>query len=302
MRDFGLTLRMIIASTVLLGVYAAFGLVVFEAGGLVAVSVGLPVFVAGQYMMAQLPILREETTEIDGENFPELYLRAEALSEEMNIEMPKLYISDTGNMNAFALGRRGKGKVVLTRSLLRELTLEEIEPILAHEFAHLENRDSILMGMGTSMVSLVSSVLFILFLIESMDSENRGLEQVVGAVVSGIVHLFLLLFVRMLSRYREYVADEAAVEITGRYEGMVSALSKISHQHQLQDPDMSATRSAISFVGFSGGLASSLFATHPSPSKRISRIQALASEAEPSFDESDTDSTDTGSPPSEDPR
>lgn len=86
-----------------------------------------------------------------------------------------------------------------------------------------------------------------------MDSDHPWLVRLVGAVVSVCVHVFLLIFVGMVSRYREYVADEAAVRATGRYQGMQSALAKLrAAKRRNNDTGMSARRGAISFVDFSG--------------------------------------------------
>ncbi|WP_251330417.1 M48 family metalloprotease [Haloplanus pelagicus] len=282
MRDLSLTIRMGIASTVLMGVYALIGLLLFAIGGIWVAVVGLPLLVVLQYLITvQFPLWTEESREITPEDHPELHDRADRIADELDIPKPKMYLIESDRLNAFALGRRGSGKVFLHRGLVQRMSLDELEPIVAHEFAHLRNRDSILMGLGTSIVTIVSSGLFILFLLASLDSDRPWLMRLVGAAVSVCVHFFLLVFVGMVSRYREYVADEDAVRATGRYDGMRSALEKLrSEKRRVDDVDMSASRSAISFVDFSGGIASSLLATHPSLDKRISRIERLESETE----------------------
>lgn len=281
MRNFGLTIRMAIASTVLMGVYAIVALVLFGIGGVWGAVIGLPFLIAAQYFVTvYLPLWTEESREITPEDFPELHERADSLAEELDIAKPTIYLREEDQPNAFALGRRGKGKVFLNRGIIQRMSIDELEPILAHEYAHLKNRDSILMGLGSNIVSIVSSTLLILFFIASLDSERPWLVRLVGAVVSVCVHFFLLIFVGMLSRYREYVADEEAVRATGQYDGMRSALTKLrSEKRRIDDADMSARRGAISFVDFSGGVAARLFATHPSLDKRISRIEDLKAEA-----------------------
>jgi|GEM_PF-192891 len=286
MRDLSLSIRMIIASTVLMSVYAVVGLLLFAIGGIWVAVVGLPLLVLLQYLLTvQFPLWTKESREITPEDHPELHDRAGRIADEFGIPKPKMYLIEDGSLNAFALGRRGSGKVFLNRGLVQRMSLDELEPIVAHEFAHLRNRDSVLMGLGTSIVTIVSSGLFVIFLLASLNSERPWLMRLVGAAVSVCVHFFLLIFVGMVSRYREYVADEDAVRVTGRYDGMRSALEKLrSEKRRVDDADMSASRSAISFVDFSGGIASSLLATHPSLDKRISRIERLESEAEETAD------------------
>jgi heat shock protein HtpX len=289
MREFGLKLRMAIASTVLMAVYALFGLFFFSAGGVVGVAIGLPLFIGIQYFVTvQLPLWTEESQEITPEEFPELHERADRLAEEFEIAKPAIYLIPDDRMNAFAHGRRGSGKVFLNSGLIEGMSIDELEPVLAHEFAHLKNRDSILMGLSTTTVSLISSGLFILFLIVSLDSEHPWLVRLVGAGVSIFVHIFLLIFVGMMSRYREYIADEAAVRATGKYNGMQSALRKLrAEKQEIETSDMSARRGAISFVDFTDGIVGRILATHPSVDKRISRIEDLKKESTKTTTEAD---------------
>lgn len=153
MRNLGLKLRMVIASTILFGVYAIVGLVLFGIGGVWGAVIGLPFLIVAQYFVTvQLPLWTEETREIRPEDFPELHERAESLAEEFDIAKPTLYLREVDQMNASALGRRGNGKVFLNRGIIQRMSLDELEPVLAHEFAHLKNRDSILMRLGTNIV------------------------------------------------------------------------------------------------------------------------------------------------------
>ncbi|MGB9986567.1 M48 family metalloprotease [Salarchaeum japonicum] len=272
---------MAVASTVLLVVYLIVGIILAGIGGIWLAATGLPVLILLQYLLkVQLPLWSDSTGELTKEDAPELHRQAEHLAEEFDISKPSLYVADRSDMNAFALGRQGSGKVVIHRGLLQRMSPDEVEPILAHEFAHLKNRDSILMALGTSIVSIVSAGLFLLFVIASLDSDRPWLVRIIGGAVSAFVHFFLQIFVGMMSRYREYVADEDAVRATGKYDGMRRALSKLQSEKQRVDvSDTSATRSAINFVDFSGGIADLwLFRTHPPLDKRISRIERLESE------------------------
>lgn len=268
---------MLVASTVLAGVYAFIGLLLAANGGIWLVAVGLPVIIGVQYLITvQIPLWGAGTYELTTDQYPELHERATKIAEEMGVAKPGIYLREGEEMNAFALGRRGHGKIFFTTGILQELQIDELEPILAHEIAHLKNRDSILMSLGTSIVTAVSSLILFIFLIASTQSKRPWLVRTVGGITSVCVHLFLLFFVRVLSRYREYVADEAAVRSTGKYDEMINGLTKInSQQRQLRHSDMSATRRAICFANFSSGLAGKLLATHPSTTKRISRLKRL---------------------------
>lgn len=272
---------MAVASTVLLGVYFVLGSVLFLVGGVWAAVAGIPILVGAQYLaMVQLPLWRRDGGEITREDAPELHERADEIAEKFGIAKPTLYVVEKDELNAFAVGRSGNGKVFLHSSLFQHMSLDEIEPILAHEFAHLKNRDLIVTNFGASIVSILSSLLFVLVLIASLDSDHPWLIRLVGSAVTACVHFLLLIFVQIVSRYREYIADEDAVQVTGKYDGMQSALSKLKAQkRRVNASPASTTRNAISFVNYSGGIANRLLSTHPSLDKRIDRIEQLKPEA-----------------------
>lgn len=275
MRDLGLTIRMIVAGTVLTSIYAVIGVLLFAAAGLVPAVLGLSILILLQYVATvELPLWFTEADEINRADSPEFYDRMNSLSDDMDIAMPQLYLIDMDQPNAFALGRRGSGKVILSRSLTNSLTLPEIESVVAHEFSHLKHRDSILMGLGTSIVQLLSLSVLVMFLLASTQTERPWIARLLGVVVSTVVNLLLMLFVRVLSRYREYVADEDAVRYTGNLDAMVSALSKIREGSE-GDRDLYTAQAAICFSGLSGSGVSRLWSTHPTMEKRIARIERI---------------------------
>lgn len=291
MRDWGLTFRMIIASTVLAGVYAVIGLLLYASGGIFAALIGLPLLILLQYFVSvQLPIWHLDANKLSYEDSPKFYERMQELAEDMGIKMPQMYIGEIGELQAFAIGRRGQGKVVLSEKLVNSLTPAELEAVVAHEFSHLKNRDVIVMNLGATIVRAISVSVFILFLLASLDSNRPWLVRVIGGIASTVVHFFLLIFVRILSRYREYTADEDAVRYTGQYNGLASALSKIKReQSHMEESNLSTTQAALSFAGAPTGIFATIFATHPSIDKRISRIERLQSELQ----DLDSDTTTT---------
>ena len=171
---------MIVASTVLAGVYAVVGLVLASIVGVWGAVIGLPIIIGVQYLViVQLPLWRGEAAEITRDKHPELHNRADRLADEMEIAKPKLFIDDMPGMNASALGRRNSGKVFISKEAIMRLTTDELETVLAHEFAHLKNRDSILMGFGASIVAVISATIFLVFLIASTQSKRPWLIRVV---------------------------------------------------------------------------------------------------------------------------
>jgi len=294
MRDWGLTLRMAIAGTVLTAIYAVIGLFLFAAAGIIPAVLGLAGLILVQYLLkVQLPLWFEDADEITRADSPEFYDRMEQLSEDMDISMPKLYLVEMDDLNAFALGRRGSGKVFFSRSLTDSLTVAEIETIAAHEFAHLKHRDSVLMGLGTSIVQLLSLGVLVMFFLASTQTDHPWIVRLLGVGVSVVVNAFLLLFVRVISRYREYVADEDAVRYTGNPDAMASALSKVQKSAE-RNREISNARAAICFSGLSGSGLSRLWATHPRMEKRIARVERIGPDIAEASRQSIPTATTTG--------
>lgn len=182
---------MVVASTVLAGVYAFIGILLAGLGGIWAMIVGLPIIIGVQYLLTvHIPLWKTGRHELPAEQYLDLHERADRIAEEMDVARPKIYIDESDEMNAYALGRRGNGKVVFTEGILRELTIDELEPILAHEIAHLKHRDSVLMGLSTSIVSAISSVILLISLIASIQSKRPWLARTVGGLISVCVHFF----------------------------------------------------------------------------------------------------------------
>lgn len=266
---------MSVAGTVLFAFYALLGLLFVSATRSWLGLLGVPLLVLTQYFVTiRLALWRLGGNGVTREKMPELYERVELLAEEMNVAMPEIYIGDMATMNALALGRRKRGGIVLSQSLIRQLGDEELEGVIAHELSHLKNRDSIITNLGNSIAVLFSSGILLIFFLVSLDSEHPHLVQLVGVVTSAIVHLFIQIFVRAISRYREYVADDDAVRATGNPRAMISGLEKVRKENQRPDaPDVNPNLSALCFSGGKRGVLAFLLSTHPSMEKRIQRIR-----------------------------
>ncbi|KTG11433.1 hypothetical protein AUR64_04040 [Haloprofundus marisrubri] len=269
-----LSIRMIIASTVLLLAYSVISLFLFVSGGVWVAVLGTVIFVGLQYLMTiKFAMWSTDAEPIPEEHYSDLHRRADELAEDMEISRPTLYFGDTDTPNAMALGRRGNGHVFISPELFDMMSNDELECILGHEFAHLRNRDSVITSLGISLSTFLSSGLLIAFWVASLDSENPALVRLVGTAVSAIVHLFLLLFVRLISRHREFVADADAVRFTNKPEAMANALSKLEAEFSREGAQqVSTSLSALCIAGGRRGLFAKLLSTHPDMEKRILRV------------------------------
>ncbi|MFB6117496.1 M48 family metallopeptidase [Halosegnis sp.] len=277
MRHLQLKARMAIVGSLLFVFYAVAATVAYAMFGggptvLALVLVGSVLFVGVQYKVGKWAALRsvgaEELTRGD---YPHIHDRVEALSRDMGIEKPELKIARMGVPNAFAVGRKGAGTVVVSEELIAALEPDELEGVLAHELAHIANRDVVMMVLGQGIASIVAIVAQWAVL---LTGDNDIADFFLAIVVGQLVQLLVMVFVLAISRYREYVADADARRAIGGGEPLASALEKISRGNErARDSAVDEQVNALCIFGQGSGLAK-LFSTHPPVEKRIERLRA----------------------------
>lgn len=271
MRHPGLKFRMVLVGTALFAFYAAL------AGFALSLGVTLPVVLAGsvlfvgvQYKLGKYLALRSVgAVDLPAEEFPKIHETVETISAEMGIEKPRVMIAEMGVPNAFAVGRRGAGVVVLSVSIIELLEPDELDGVIAHELAHISNRDVVMMVIGQSIASMIGIAVFWLVAL----ADDSFVVTILGWILSAIVQFLVMLFVLAISRHREYVADSDAVAYTGNPQAMGRALAKIHEVgHHDQAADVEGNVGALCIFGGKRGLLASLTATHPPMEKRIARL------------------------------
>jgi heat shock protein HtpX len=274
MRHVGLKARMALVGSGLFAFYAVAAVVVMGVFGwpLWLVLLGSVGFVGLQYKLGKWMALRSVGAEdMPEERFPDIHRRVESLSRDMGIEKPRLMVARMGVPNAFAVGRKGNGTVVVSEELLRTLQPAEVEGVLAHELAHIRNRDVVMMVLGQGVASIVAIVAQWAIL---LTGDNELTDFFLAIVVGQITQLLVMLFVFAISRYREYVADEDAASEIGGGEPLASALEKISQGTQRADDSaIDSQVNALCIFGEKRGLAK-LLSTHPPVEKRIERLRS----------------------------
>jgi heat shock protein HtpX len=243
-------------------------------------------FAGVQYKFGKWAALRSVGAEdLPEDRYQRLHWAAETLCRNMGIPKPRLMVADMGVPNAFAVGRKGAGVVVLSTELLGLLDREELEGVLAHELAHIRNRDVVMMVMGQSIASMVGIAAWMLA------TRQRG-GFILGLVVSQVAQMLVLVFVFAISRYREYVADADAATATGSGEPLARALEKIERSHATggsagvrgrsrdRGPEQGSPFDAEDRVGAlcifneERSLLQRAFATHPPTEARIERLRS----------------------------
>lgn len=220
--------------------------------------------------------------EVTRSQAPKLFGMVEKLVKNSGMPMPKVYIIPSSTPNAFATGRNPSNAVVaVTEGIVRLLRDEELEGVLAHELAHIRNRDILLSTMVATIVGAITYLAFFgrfaLFFL------GRGGDRDAGAAVGQILMIIIApiaaaLIQMAISRAREYMADAGGAEICGNPRALAGALKKLEMgvaRAPMQDANPSTSHMFIVHP-FRGGGITKLFSTHPPIPERIKRLEALA--------------------------
>ncbi len=278
------TLRTGLLMAALMGLFLAAGyLLGREQGMLIAfvIAAGMNLFA---YWNADKMVLRMHgARQVDRQSAPEFYGLVEELARNAGLPMPKVYIMDNPQPNAFATGRNPENAAVAaTTGLLRILTPDEVAGVMAHELAHVKHRDTLVMTMTATIAGAISMLAnFGMFFGGSRDRNNP--LGAIGMILMVILAPLAAMLVQMaISRTREYGADRGGAEISGQPMALASALAKISGAaHRIENPTAEANpATAHMFIinPLSGQRMDGLFSTHPDPRNRIEALKQIASE------------------------
>ncbi|SER59143.1 M48 family metallopeptidase [Natrinema salaciae] len=274
MTDFGLKVRMAVVGSILFAFYmlvGAFGLAMFGFGAWPLVLLGLLVLPVIQYKIGTWSATRRAEEMPEEGQYQDIHRMTDSLCRDMGIDKPTLMVMDMGVPNAFATGRKGNGVVVVSTELIRLLQRDELEGVIAHELAHIKNRDVLAMVLGSSIAMMVGWVAYMVYM---MGGERNIGSIIVGMVISNIAQMLVMIFVLAISRYREYVADEDARQYIGSGDPLARALEKISTGAQGRESQVDDSVSALCIFNSETGLLQTLFATHPPTEKRIQKLRS----------------------------
>jgi heat shock protein HtpX len=217
--------------------------------------------------------------EVDGRTAPELVGIVQQLASRAGLPMPKVYLVDSPHPNAFATGRNPENAAVAaTTGLLAMLSRDEIAGVMAHELAHVKNRDTLIMTMTATIAGAISFLAnFGLFFRGGDDNRGNALAMIMAVIVAP----FAAMIVQMaISRTREYGADRGAAEISRNPRALASALAKLHHgAARVPNPVSLRNPAAASlYIVPSGTGRDKLFSTHPDTGNRIAALEAMADE------------------------
>ena len=214
---------------------------------------------------------------------PDLVHLVAELAGRAGLPMPRVFVMDEAQPNAFATGRNPQNAAVaVTTGLMQSLSREELAGVIAHELAHVKNHDTLLMTITATIAGAISMLAQFGMFFGGNRNNNNGLG-VIGSIAMMILAPLGAMLVQMaISRTREYAADDLGARICGQPMWLASALAKIANAaHQV--PNMEAERNPATAHMFiinplSGHGMDNLFTTHPSTENRIAALQQLAAQ------------------------
>jgi heat shock protein HtpX len=243
------------------------------------VAAGMNLFT---YWNADKIVLRmHNAREVDASAAPLLHGIVSRLAGRAGLPMPRVYLIDSPHPNAFATGRNpANAAVAATVGLIRILDRDEVEAVMAHELAHVKNRDTLIMTMTATIAGAISMLAnFGLFF---RGGDGRG--NVLAMLLAVLVAPFAAMIVQLaISRTREYGADRGGAEICRNPRALASALAKLGEAAaRIPNPVAARNPAAASLYivpGLGRGRGDSLFSTHPATENRIAALEAMAGEA-----------------------
>lgn len=216
---------------------------------------------------------------VDRAQAPELYEMTDRLRQRAGLPMPTLAIAPHDQPNAFATGRNYENAVVcVTDGLLKLVNRDELEGVIAHELAHIKNRDMLLQTVTATMAGAISMLGQMALFFGGRDEEGNS-NPVAALVMFFVAPLVAGVIQMAISRQREYKADAVGAEICGKPLALASSLQKLEAYAKRIPMDIAPAAAPLAMVnplsGLRGGMTS-LFSTHPSTEERVRRLQALA--------------------------
>ncbi len=281
-------MRTALLLVVLTGIFVAMGAVVGGRQGMVLAFV----FAMGMNLLslwkADTVVLKMfKAQEVDEATAPGLYRMVRTLAERAELPMPRVYIMDNPQPNAFATGRSpARSAVAASTGLLDMLTEKEVAGVIAHELAHIKNRDTLTMTIAATIggaISMLAQYLqFGMIFGSGRDNGRSGPGFLVSLVAMLVAPMAATMVQMAISRSREYQADRLGSMIVGNPLWLASALSKIdAHARRIRnEPAEAVPAAAHLFIinPLNGRGVDSLFSTHPSTANRIAELQQLARE------------------------
>jgi heat shock protein HtpX len=278
------TMRTGLLMAAMMGLFLAVGFIIGrEQGMLVAFVIAAGMNILTYWNADKIVLRMHGARQVDRQSAPEFYVMIEDLSRRAGLPMPKVYVMDNLQPNAFATGRNPENAAVAaTRGLLQMLDRDEIAGVMAHELAHVRNRDTLVMTVTATIAGAIAMLAnFGMFFGGGRSRDNPF--GAIGVILMVILAPLAAMVVQMaISRTREYGADRGGAEISGKPLALASALAKISGAAHRVVNDTAEANPATAHLfivnPLSGARMDKLFSTHPDTANRIAELERIAAE------------------------
>jgi heat shock protein HtpX len=264
-------------------IMALFGMVGAVLGGgqgmLLALAFGLGVNLWAYWFSDTMVLKLYRAQEVDATSAPQLYNTVRELAARAGLPMPKVYLIDEAQPNAFATGRNSEhAAVAATTGILQLLSARELRAVLAHELSHVRHRDILTSTITASIAGAISTLANFGMFFGGRSDDNRN--PLVALVVLILAPIAAVLIQLAISRGREYEADRGGAELSGDPHALADALAKIDRYAKglpLETAEAHPATAHMMIINpLSGGGLASLFRTHPPTEERIHRLLAMA--------------------------
>ncbi|MBL8395695.1 MAG: zinc metalloprotease HtpX [Candidatus Accumulibacter sp.] len=272
-------------SLLMAAILALFGVVGGLLGGrsgmLLALLLGGAMNVFAYWFSDRMVLRMYNAREVDEQSAPQFYSMVQELVQRAGLPMPRVYLIDEAQPNAFATGRNpDNAAVAATTGILQLLSAREIRGVMAHELAHVQHRDILISTIAATMAGAISALANFAMFFGGRDSEGRPSNPVAGILVAVLAPLAASLIQMAISRAREFEADRGGAEICGDPNALADALAKIDAYARgipLAPAEAHPETAQMMIMNpLSGGGMAGLFSTHPPTEQRVARLRAMA--------------------------
>lgn len=256
----------------------ALGSIWGQQGLIIAFIVGGAMNVLAYFFSDKLSLTMMQAQQVDEKSAPDLVEMVRRLSTNAGLPMPRVYICPQDAPNAFATGRNPKNAAVaVTRGALQLLSYDELEGVMAHELAHVKNRDTLISCVAATIAGALTFLSHMAFFMGGRNRDGGG-HPIVAILAIIFAPIAAALIQMAISRSREYVADAEGARIAGTPHGLMNALRKLDATARRipLDGQMPAQNHLFIVQPLSGEGFASLFSTHPPMNKRIEKLAELA--------------------------
>jgi len=271
-------------SILMAGIMALFGVIGGYLGGSSGMLMAL-IFAGGMNVFAywfsdSMVLKMYNAQEVDETSAPQFYAMIRELAQRAGLPMPRVYLIDEAQPNAFATGRNPEhAAVAATTGILHLLSARELRGVMAHELTHVRHRDILISTISATMAGAISALANFAMFFGGRDSDGRRSNPIASIAVALLAPLAASLIQMAISRAREFEADRGGAEISGDPDALADALSKIdAYARGIRMPtadEHPATAQMMIISPLAGGGMAGLFSTHPPTEERVQRLREL---------------------------